>query len=32
MLHVGSIEGTLRVGDKVNMTIDGVSCILLVQK
>ncbi|XP_019864269.1 PREDICTED: alanine--tRNA ligase, cytoplasmic-like [Amphimedon queenslandica] len=23
VLHVGSIEGTLRVGDKVNMTIDG---------
>ena len=25
VLHVGSIEGSLKVGDKVNMTIDGVS-------
>lgn len=25
VLHIGSIEGSLKVGDKVNMTIDGVS-------
>ena len=25
VLHVGSIEGSLKVGDKVNCTIDGVS-------
>ena len=26
VLHVGVVEGTLKVGDSVNCTIDGVSC------
>ena len=26
VLHVGAIEGTLKVGDKVVCTIDGVGC------
>ena len=25
ILHVGAVEGTLRVGDKLNLLVDGVS-------
>ena len=28
VLHIGNIEGTLKVGDKVNLSVDGVSMIL----
>ena len=28
VLHIGSVEGSLKVGDKVTMNIDGVSILL----
>lgn len=27
VLHIGTLNGQLKVGDSVNMTIDGVSCL-----
>ena len=27
VLHVGTVEGTLKVGDKLVLTIDGVCCV-----